>query len=259
MIVFYLCLLQEPRQWDVNDIFKFILPLLGSAGSTGHAADMRSSAIVLSYLCHYYVSAEPRKKKKGQAVTWRLKMVNEKWKNISVILCVRKRGWVFFWFTFSWGDNHKKVFVYALCKWQSTWQNVNCPYALNLNHMAGLNFGLPSELPSWQWQQCYRVSVHAFDPRCSRPGEHTGRARWPADQEEVTGRCRPGCLNHRQRAAIAECNEVRSYLSAIKKLVTVKVCSCESRHCWVQRYKSVVSWWDLIIPRKKQTYSIINA
>lgn len=215
---------------------------MGSVGSTGHAADMHFSATELPYLYHYYVSAEPGKEKKmkeKKMISCHIEIKNGEWKTKKCYFVWILRGWVFFWFTFSWGDNHNKVFVYALCKWQSTWQDMNCPYTLNLNHMAGLNLGLPSELPSWQWQQRYRVSVPALDLRCSQPGEHTGRGRWPADQEVVRGHCQPGCLNHRQRAAIAKYNEVRSYLSAIKKLVTFKVCSCESHH-WLQRYKYMV-------------------
>ena len=117
----------------------------------------------------------------------------------NAILCVRKRRRVYFLLRWQSQESVSSSTLSALCKWQSTWQDVNCPYALNLNHMAGLNLRLPSELPSWQWQQRYRVSVRALDPRCSRPGGHTGRARWPADQEVETGRCRHGRLNHRQR------------------------------------------------------------
>lgn len=77
----------------------FILPVLGSAGSTGHAANTCFSATELSCLDRYYVSAGPGKKNKGYTVTWKMRKYQ----------CYFVRRF-FLWFIFPWGDNHKKVF-----------------------------------------------------------------------------------------------------------------------------------------------------
>ena len=99
-------------------------------------------------------------------------------------------------------SDHRKEFqsylCLSLCEWQSTWRDLNCPHTLILNHLvqwAGSELRLPSELPSLQWQPRHRGSGPESGPCCSRPGGHTGRARWPGDREAETGRCPLGCLD----------------------------------------------------------------
>ena len=139
-----------------------------------------------------------------------------------------------------------------LCKRQPTRHEVICRYVCNLNHMvhrAHSEVRLPSEPPSEPWQQHYRASGREFGLRCSRPDEHTGRTRWRADQEAETGRCQPGCLQHRQREQKWQGEHDR--VTFVSNRGVRKVWSCES-HLMLGGYKTLFSQSCRRVPKALQ-------
>lgn len=193
----------------VKKFHMFILPVSGSAGSTGRATHRRFSATEPSYVHRYCVSGGTDRIKISSLSDRTLKKENT---FLSALVCHVEicacsllsphRGQIVgVGHARRTKQSHKKVLQsqlsMLLCKLQPARHEVICRYVCNLNHMVHRSRSevrLPSELLSEPWQQHYRASEREFGLRCSRPDEHKGRARWQADQEAETGRCQPGCL-----------------------------------------------------------------